>query len=121
MIMRNAGSSDAEEILRYGAYLTAVEFGTDMVATKVLGMRGISLHTDSTFGFLQTFGTNLAVYYVMEKTNLLDTVLDQFGDDDVQRAAANAVVYTLTQEVSFRLLGYFMQKTASMYGEKFNF
>lgn len=121
LIMRNSGSSDVEEVVRYGAYLTGIEYLTDMVASKVLGMRGISLHADTNVGFLITFATNLAVYYVMEKTDVLDKVLDTVGDGDVNRALGNAIVYTLTQEISYRIISYFMKPNASDYGEKFNF
>lgn len=121
LIMRNAGSSDVEEVVRYGAYLTGIEYLTDMTASKVLGMRGISLHADTNVGFLVTFATNLAVYYVMEKTDVLDKVLETVGDGDVNRALGNAIVYTLTQEISYRIISYVMKPKASDYGEKFNF
>ena len=121
MILQNAGASDIGETVRYGAYLSASEWAGDMLATRFLGMRSVSLHQDGPWSFLHTFATNIAVYYVLEKTNVLDQILDQFGDGDVNRALANSIVYAIAQEVSYKLLSYWMAPTSADYGEKFQF
>jgi len=121
MILENSDGSDIGEVVRYGLYLSAVEWGTDMAASRVLGMRGISLQMDSGWNFVSTFGTNLAVYYVLEKTDLLDSMLDQFGDSDVNRAFANSCIYALVQELSYQVLFRFFSPTSQDYGQKFNF
>lgn len=121
IILQNAGDSDVEEVVRYGAYLSAVEYGSDLIITNLLGQRSINFHMDSGFGFLSTFATNIAVYYVLEKTDVLDTLLDSLGDDEMARAFANAAVYALTQEISNYILGIVLKPSNADYGNKFQF
>lgn len=122
MILGGASNSEMIETLKYSAYLSGVEIATDFTARHVLGMRALNLHTDSTFGAITTFATNYAVYYVLEMTNLLDVVLDNIGgDNEIQRTFVNAAIYSLVQEISYRVLTYMFRTTASNYGSKFNF
>ena len=121
IILANSGGGDVEEVVRYGAYLSAVEWVSDMAITQVLGARSINFHLDSGYGFLITFSTNVGIYYIMEKTDILDTLLESLGDDEMARAFANASVYALTQEITYYLLQMWMKPTSGDYGQKFQF
>jgi len=121
LILANNTGGDLEEVVRYAGYLLGTEWAADKVAVNLLGMRGINLHTDLGHGFMLTFAVNVATVYVLEKTNVLDGILDMLPNDTVSRAVGNAVVYTLVQEISYMILTKWWSSTSGDYGQKFNF
>ncbi len=122
MILTSSQGSDLEEAVRYTAYLVAVEYATDEVLERTLGIRAPSLHKDVGVGFLTSFATNTAVYYVMERTDILDKVMDNFEGSDEQRALGNALVYAAAQEISTRIITMWIDRSdPSNYGSKFQF
>lgn len=119
MILGNTRGGSVEEAVKMTAYLTAVEYGADMLSEKILGMRPPSLHKDVGVQFLTSFASNVAVYYLLQQADVVEMINDKFGGSEVQVALAHAIAYAITQELSYRVISmWFRPNDPNKYGQK---
>ena len=105
LILGSSQGNDITEAVKFVAYLTACELAGDVAVEKILGFRSVSLHRDLPVNLLTTFGSNVGVYYILEKTNIVDMIEKKFGrSSDLNKAAAIAVVYALITEITYQIL-----------------
>ena len=122
IIFTGQTGSDLEESVKYSAYLIAVEYVSDEVLQRTLGVRPPSLHKDVGTDFIVSFATNTGVYFLLEKTDLMDKIMENFQGSDEMTALGNALVYALAQEISTRVINAWMDRSdPSNYGNKFQF
>ena len=119
IILTGVQGDQLTEAVKYSGYLIACEMAGDYGLEKLTGMRAPSLHKDVGVGFLTSFATNVGVYYALDRTDILDRFIEMFGSSDESIALANAVVYGIVQEVSYRLLAMWLSPDdPKKYGNK---
>lgn len=120
IILGGAQGGSLEESARMSAYLIATEYVSDMALEKVAGIKPPSLHTGHIgIDLVTSFLTNTAVYYLLNQMDITDKIENMVGSGEIQQAAAHALIYALTQEISYRVICMWYDKAdPGHYGNK---